>query len=164
MLCLGNTRWKCLIFPEQGWTRARNKNHCIKPFQCNCKYIYMGVCFIHLCVHFSVNHIKCPLCDMTCTSLSTLKIHIKFRHCDERPFPCDFCESRLANYLPHLKFLLLSFFYIYKTNGTRMRICFCFSALRISMICGSTWRLTTKERLITAQWMAAVTLPAWLTP
>uniref|UniRef100_A0A8B9JJT7 Zgc:112083 n=1 Tax=Astyanax mexicanus TaxID=7994 RepID=A0A8B9JJT7_ASTMX len=39
-----------------------------------------------------VNHIKCPLCDMTCTSLSTLKIHIKFRHCDERPFPCDFCE------------------------------------------------------------------------
>uniref|UniRef100_A0A8B9JJU9 Zgc:112083 n=1 Tax=Astyanax mexicanus TaxID=7994 RepID=A0A8B9JJU9_ASTMX len=41
-----------------------------------------------------VNHIKCPLCDMTCTSLSTLKIHIKFRHCDERPFPCDFCESR----------------------------------------------------------------------
>uniref|UniRef100_A0A672LKW3 Zgc:112083 n=1 Tax=Sinocyclocheilus grahami TaxID=75366 RepID=A0A672LKW3_SINGR len=43
---------------------------------------------------FAVNHIKCPLCDMTCTSLSTLKIHIKFRHCDERPFPCDFCESR----------------------------------------------------------------------
>uniref|UniRef100_A0A8C7S946 Zgc:112083 n=1 Tax=Oncorhynchus mykiss TaxID=8022 RepID=A0A8C7S946_ONCMY len=41
-----------------------------------------------------VNHIKCPLCDMTCTSLATLKIHIKFRHCDERPFPCNFCESR----------------------------------------------------------------------
>ncbi|XP_059370526.1 histone H4 transcription factor-like isoform X1 [Carassius carassius] len=44
-----------------------------------------------------VNHIKCPLCDMTCTSLSTLKIHIKFRHCDERPFPCDFCESSFKN-------------------------------------------------------------------
>ncbi|XP_012687030.1 histone H4 transcription factor-like isoform X2 [Clupea harengus] len=44
-----------------------------------------------------VNHIKCPLCDMTCTSLATLKIHIKFRHCDERPFPCDFCESCFKN-------------------------------------------------------------------
>ncbi|XP_071396713.1 histone H4 transcription factor [Centroberyx affinis] len=44
-----------------------------------------------------VNHIKCPLCDMTCTTLATLKIHIKFRHCDERPFPCDFCESSFKN-------------------------------------------------------------------
>ncbi|KAL2085108.1 hypothetical protein ACEWY4_018428 [Coilia grayii] len=44
-----------------------------------------------------VNHIKCPLCDMTCTSLGTLKIHIKFRHCDERPFPCDFCSSCFKN-------------------------------------------------------------------
>ncbi|XP_036392536.1 histone H4 transcription factor [Megalops cyprinoides] len=44
-----------------------------------------------------VNHIKCPLCDMTCTSLASLKTHIKFRHCDERPFPCDFCESSFKN-------------------------------------------------------------------
>ncbi|XP_056139827.1 histone H4 transcription factor [Lampris incognitus] len=44
-----------------------------------------------------VNHIKCPLCDMTCTTLATLKIHVKFRHCDERPFPCDFCESSFKN-------------------------------------------------------------------
>ncbi|KAG7279054.1 hypothetical protein CRUP_031690, partial [Coryphaenoides rupestris] len=44
-----------------------------------------------------VNHIKCPLCDMTCTTLATLKIHIKFRHCDERPFSCDFCESSFKN-------------------------------------------------------------------
>lgn len=44
-----------------------------------------------------VNHIKCPLCDMTCTTLATLKIHIKFRHCDERPFPCDFCERSFKN-------------------------------------------------------------------
>lgn len=51
-------------------------------------------CIVTVMFCFAVNHIKCPLCDMTCTSLSTLKIHIKFRHCDERPFPCDFCESR----------------------------------------------------------------------
>uniref|UniRef100_A0A8C9T7U9 Zgc:112083 n=1 Tax=Scleropages formosus TaxID=113540 RepID=A0A8C9T7U9_SCLFO len=44
-----------------------------------------------------VNHIKCPLCDMTCTSLASLKTHIKFRHCDERPFSCDFCESSFKN-------------------------------------------------------------------
>lgn len=43
---------------------------------------------------FSVNQVKCPFCDMTCTTLAALKIHIRFRHCDERPFPCDFCDKR----------------------------------------------------------------------
>ncbi|XP_061638992.1 histone H4 transcription factor [Phyllopteryx taeniolatus] len=44
-----------------------------------------------------VNQVKCPFCDMTCTTLAALKIHIRFRHCDERPFPCDFCEKRFKN-------------------------------------------------------------------
>ncbi|CAL1570624.1 unnamed protein product [Knipowitschia caucasica] len=44
-----------------------------------------------------VNQVKCPLCDMTCTTLAALKIHIRFRHCDERPFPCDFCDKRFKN-------------------------------------------------------------------
>ena len=44
-----------------------------------------------------VNHVKCPLCDMTCTTIATLKIHIKYRHSDERPFPCDFCEKKFKN-------------------------------------------------------------------
>ncbi|XP_051933468.1 histone H4 transcription factor [Hippocampus zosterae] len=44
-----------------------------------------------------VNQVKCPFCDMTCTTLPALKIHIRFRHCDERPFPCDFCDKRFKN-------------------------------------------------------------------
>ncbi|XP_061684190.1 histone H4 transcription factor isoform X1 [Syngnathoides biaculeatus] len=45
----------------------------------------------------SLNQVKCPFCDMTCTTLAALKIHIRFRHCDERPFPCDFCEKSFKN-------------------------------------------------------------------
>ncbi|KAM9801464.1 histone H4 transcription factor [Neosynchiropus ocellatus] len=44
-----------------------------------------------------VNQVKCPLCDMSCTTLAALKIHIRFRHCDERPFACDFCDKRFKN-------------------------------------------------------------------
>uniref|UniRef100_A0A672FVN5 Zgc:112083 n=1 Tax=Salarias fasciatus TaxID=181472 RepID=A0A672FVN5_SALFA len=28
---------------------------------------------------------------------AALKIHIRFRHCDERPYPCDFCDKRFKN-------------------------------------------------------------------
>ncbi|XP_077578428.1 histone H4 transcription factor [Stigmatopora nigra] len=44
-----------------------------------------------------VNQVKCPFCDMTCPTLAALKIHIRFRHCDERPFPCDFCDKSFKN-------------------------------------------------------------------
>ncbi|XP_048459291.1 histone H4 transcription factor-like [Rhincodon typus] len=44
-----------------------------------------------------VNQFKCPLCDMTCTTFSSLRTHIKFRHCDERPYACDFCENTFKN-------------------------------------------------------------------
>ncbi|GCB61109.1 hypothetical protein scyTo_0011254, partial [Scyliorhinus torazame] len=44
-----------------------------------------------------VNQFKCPLCDMTCTTFSSLRTHIKFRHCDERPYGCDFCENSFKN-------------------------------------------------------------------
>ncbi|CAF90591.1 unnamed protein product, partial [Tetraodon nigroviridis] len=50
-----------------------------------------------LCYFSPVNQVKCPFCDMTCTTLAALKIHIRFRHCDERPFPCDFCDKRFKN-------------------------------------------------------------------
>uniref|UniRef100_A0A8C3T9V2 C2H2-type domain-containing protein n=1 Tax=Chelydra serpentina TaxID=8475 RepID=A0A8C3T9V2_CHESE len=44
-----------------------------------------------------VTHVTCPFCDMVCTSVSSLKAHIRFRHCDERPFHCDLCESSFKN-------------------------------------------------------------------
>lgn len=43
---------------------------------------------------FKVNHYKCPLCDMTCPSPSSLRNHIKFRHSNEKPYSCDYCEYR----------------------------------------------------------------------
>nr|XP_025044188.1 histone H4 transcription factor-like isoform X1 [Pelodiscus sinensis] len=44
-----------------------------------------------------VTHATCPFCDVVCTSVSSLKVHIRFRHCEERPFHCDFCESSFKN-------------------------------------------------------------------
>ncbi|MGH0183425.1 UNVERIFIED_CONTAM: hypothetical protein FKN15_012122 [Acipenser sinensis] len=63
--------------------------HCDKPFA--------NERLLRDHVRQHVNHIKCPLCDMTCTTLASLRTHIKFRHCDERPFQCDFCESSFKN-------------------------------------------------------------------
>ncbi|KAG7252109.1 hypothetical protein CRUP_024044, partial [Coryphaenoides rupestris] len=44
-----------------------------------------------------VNHYKCPLCDMTCPSPSSLRNHIKFRHSNERPYSCEYCEYSCKN-------------------------------------------------------------------
>jgi len=41
-----------------------------------------------------INHYKCPHCDMTCPSPSTLKNHIRYRHTQEKPFSCEFCAYR----------------------------------------------------------------------
>ncbi|XP_078055112.1 histone H4 transcription factor isoform X3 [Mustelus asterias] len=41
-----------------------------------------------------VNYYKCPFCDMTCPAPSALRNHIKFRHSDEKPFRCEYCEYR----------------------------------------------------------------------
>lgn len=42
----------------------------------------------------SVNHYKCPLCDMTCPLPSSLRNHMRFRHSEDRPFKCDCCDYR----------------------------------------------------------------------
>ncbi|XP_019384520.1 PREDICTED: histone H4 transcription factor-like isoform X1 [Crocodylus porosus] len=44
-----------------------------------------------------VTRVTCPFCDMVCTSVSSVKVHIRFRHCNERPFYCDHCESSFKN-------------------------------------------------------------------
>ncbi|XP_032867308.2 histone H4 transcription factor-like [Tyto alba] len=43
------------------------------------------------------NQVACALCDMVCTSVSSLKAHIRFRHCDERPFRCHLCDRGFKN-------------------------------------------------------------------
>ncbi|XP_027129285.1 histone H4 transcription factor isoform X1 [Larimichthys crocea] len=49
----------------------------------------------HMRTH--VSHYKCPLCDMTCPSPSSLRNHIKFRHSNEKPYSCEYCEYRCKN-------------------------------------------------------------------
>ncbi|NXA35786.1 HINFP factor, partial [Eudromia elegans] len=44
-----------------------------------------------------VTRVTCPLCDTACASISSLKAHIRFRHCDERPFRCQLCASGFKN-------------------------------------------------------------------
>uniref|UniRef100_A0A8D0ESD8 C2H2-type domain-containing protein n=1 Tax=Strix occidentalis caurina TaxID=311401 RepID=A0A8D0ESD8_STROC len=44
-----------------------------------------------------VNRVACVLCEMVCTSVSSLKSHIRFRHCDERPFHCHLCGKGFKN-------------------------------------------------------------------
>ncbi|XP_029956251.1 histone H4 transcription factor isoform X1 [Salarias fasciatus] len=49
----------------------------------------------HMRTH--VSHYKCPLCDMTCPSPSSLRNHIKFRHSNEKPYSCEYCEYSCKN-------------------------------------------------------------------
>ncbi|OPJ66376.1 hypothetical protein AV530_016456 [Patagioenas fasciata monilis] len=42
-------------------------------------------------------HVNHAFCHMVCTSVSSLKAHIRFQHCDERPFHCHLCDSSFEN-------------------------------------------------------------------
>ncbi|XP_068187446.1 histone H4 transcription factor [Antennarius striatus] len=57
----------------------------------------------HMRTH--VSHYKCPLCDMTCPSPSSLRNHIKFRHSNEKPYSCEYCEYRCKNMIDLRKHL-----------------------------------------------------------
>jgi len=53
-----------------------------------------------------VNSYKCPHCDMTCPTPSTLSNHIIYRHTTEKPFSCEFCTYRgktVADVKSHLR-------------------------------------------------------------
>ncbi|XP_048840540.1 histone H4 transcription factor [Brienomyrus brachyistius] len=52
-----------------------------------------------------VNHYKCPLCDMTCPSPSSLRNHVKFRHSNEKPYSCEYCEYSCKNLIDLRKHL-----------------------------------------------------------
>ncbi|XP_053161569.1 histone H4 transcription factor-like isoform X2 [Hemicordylus capensis] len=45
----------------------------------------------HMRIH--VFRVACSYCDLSCTSISSLKVHIRFRHSDERPFCCKTCSK-----------------------------------------------------------------------
>ena len=39
-----------------------------------------------------INHYKCPHCDMTCPTPSSLKSHVRYKHVTEKPYKCEFCD------------------------------------------------------------------------
>ncbi|KAJ8316430.1 hypothetical protein KUTeg_006444, partial [Tegillarca granosa] len=54
----------------------------------------------------SFNQYKCPFCDMTCPTPSSLKSHIRYRHTSEKPFKCDLCNhstKTVADLRKHLE-------------------------------------------------------------
>eukprot|EP00092_Neocalanus_flemingeri_P017290 GFUD01018700.1.p1 GENE.GFUD01018700.1~~GFUD01018700.1.p1 ORF type:complete len:622 (-),score=135.52 GFUD01018700.1:151-2016(-) len=41
-----------------------------------------------------INHYKCPQCDMTCPTPSSLSNHMRYKHVKEKPFSCEFCDYK----------------------------------------------------------------------
>ncbi|XP_023162011.2 histone H4 transcription factor [Drosophila hydei] len=41
-----------------------------------------------------VNCYKCSMCDMTCSSASSLTTHIRYRHLKDKPYKCTECDTR----------------------------------------------------------------------
>ena len=80
--------------------RIKFQDHCLKQqeghsFQCTTcekKFAIKRHLRDHMRSH--VNHYKCPECEMTCATPSTLKSHITYRHTDHKPFSCEFCDYR----------------------------------------------------------------------
>ncbi|NWW95011.1 HINFP factor, partial [Rhynochetos jubatus] len=44
-----------------------------------------------------VYHVTSALCGTVCASASSLTAHIRFQHCNERPFPCHLCGKGFKN-------------------------------------------------------------------
>ena len=80
--------------------RVKLQDHCLKQqeghsFQCTtCEKKFAIERHLRDHMRSHVNHYKCPHCDMTCPTPSTLKNHVKYRHTTEKPFSCEFCEYR----------------------------------------------------------------------
>ncbi|KAF2366221.1 Zinc finger C2H2-type [Trinorchestia longiramus] len=63
-------------------------------YQCSCcgrKYATERMVRDHLRHH--INHYKCPHCEMTCSSQSSLDTHILYRHSNRKLHPCAHCSK-----------------------------------------------------------------------
>ncbi|XP_069572533.1 histone H4 transcription factor isoform X2 [Brachyistius frenatus] len=79
------------------YDRAPWKVNC-QRFQCShCSKRFATERLLRDHMRTHVSHYKCPLCDMTCPSPSSLRNHIKFRHSNEKPYSCDYCEYSCKN-------------------------------------------------------------------
>jgi hypothetical protein len=69
-------------------------SHCNKKFSTN------NLLREHIRKH--INKYKCPTCDMTCISNNDLNKHILYKHSEEKPFKCEFCDKYQAKTLNDL--------------------------------------------------------------
>jgi hypothetical protein len=65
---------------------------------CNKKFALERLLRDHMRSH--INHYKCPDCDMTCPTPSSLSNHIRYKHVDEKPFSCDFPDCAYKGKTP----------------------------------------------------------------
>lgn len=81
------------------------QDHCIsqtnsKPdFKCTSCFKYFAserLLRDHMRRH--INRYKCTFCDMTCPSPSNLRLHIRFRHLNAKPYKCGVCKFGAKSY------------------------------------------------------------------
>ncbi|GFR77401.1 histone H4 transcription factor [Elysia marginata] len=68
----------------------------------------------------TLNHYKCPLCDMTCPSPSGVRDHVRYRHSEERSYHCSHCDYK-AKTAADLRNHLLTCTQSGETNGAQAR-------------------------------------------
>ena len=70
--------------------QAANSEDCFKCSNCGKKFATERLLRDHMRSH--INHYKCPHCDMTKPTPSTLARHVRYKHDEEKPFKCSYCE------------------------------------------------------------------------
>ncbi|OWF44797.1 histone H4 transcription factor-like [Mizuhopecten yessoensis] len=70
--------------------QAETEVQCYQCSHCNKRYSTERLLRDHVRHH--VNQYKCPCCEMTCPTPSSLKSHLRYRHTNDKPFKCQHCE------------------------------------------------------------------------
>ncbi|CAG2111171.1 unnamed protein product [Medioppia subpectinata] len=75
--------------------KCNDQKKCYSCSQCSKQFMTRSLLSEHFRTH--VTKYKCPECQMTTNSPSALKHHITYKHNNERPFCCQFCDIRLKS-------------------------------------------------------------------
>ncbi|KAH8244878.1 hypothetical protein KR032_001774 [Drosophila birchii] len=84
-------RTKTTLFDHLRRQPENNTN----SFQCGqCFKFFATKRLLNSHVGRHVNCYKCTMCDMTCSSSSSLTSHIRYRHLKDKPLKCSECDTR----------------------------------------------------------------------
>ncbi|XP_071957799.1 histone H4 transcription factor-like [Antedon mediterranea] len=65
----------------------------LQQYQCShCSKVYATERLLRDHIRSHINNYKCPHCEMTCPAPSGVLKHIRWRHSNEKPFPCQYCD------------------------------------------------------------------------